>query len=467
MNGERRERDTLGDVTVPQEAWYGAQTARAVANFPISGWTMPEGFLRQLVLIKKAMALANREAGLLPEPITSAIVFAADTVLEGGFATHFPVDVFQTGSATSTNMNVNEVLAFLANRHLGETRVHPNDHVNLGQSSNDVVPTAARMALWEACLRQVLPALHGVVQQLNQLSHRYRTTVTLGRTHLVDAVPTTYGRIFDAWARRLERAGRRLQADLEPLAELPLGGTALGSGLNANPRATARAVELLRGWTGGPWQLMPNPAVGIAGWDDLLGAAHSLAHLAGVLFALAQDLRLRASGPFGGLGELQLPAVQPGSSLMPGKVNPVIPEAVAQTCLEVQGLVHAVTSGQALSQLDLFHGSPLVVWNLDTAARLLASSCTVLVERCLSGLSVNERRCRELASRSPALATVLALEVGYERAAAVARLAQEEGLSVAEAAGRLGIPEEVRRRVFHLERLAGAEGGEVEPQGSS
>lgn len=460
MSTQRKEKDTLGEVMVPAEAFYGAQTARAVVNFPISGWTMPVGFLRQLVFIKKAMAVANGEQGLLPQPLAGAIAAAADAVLEKGLWQHFPVDVFQTGSATSTNMNANEVLAFLANQQLGQEQVHPNDHVNLGQSSNDVIPTAARMAVWEAASQAVIPQASKVAETLRQLAVRYRTTVTLGRTHLVDAVPTTYGRIFDAWRLRLERAWGRLARDLEPLAELPLGGTALGSGLNAHRKVTERAVVLLREWTGGPWQLMPNPAVGIAGWDDLQAVAQGFAHLAGVLFAFAQDLRLRSSGPYGGLGELQLPAVQPGSSLMPGKVNPVIPEAVAQAALEVRGLAQAVAESQALSQLDLFHAGPLLIWNLDTAAGLLSSACRVLVERCLSGLGVNEQRCRELAARSPALATALAREVGYEKAAAVAKLAQAESLSVLEAGRRLGIAQELLQRVLDLERLAGAVEGE-------
>ncbi|MGC8916233.1 MAG: lyase family protein [Thermoanaerobaculum sp.] len=457
MREWRRETDTLGDVMVPAEALYGAQTARAITNFPISGWRLPAAFLSHLVLVKKAMAKVNGELGILPEPVAAAIVAAAHEVLGGELWDHFPVDVFQTGSATSTNMNVNEVLAQLANRRLASTglRVHPNDHVNLGQSSNDTVPAAARMAAWRAGRETVLPAGRRVVETLAGLSQRFRRTVTLGRTHLVDAVPTTYGRIFDGWARRVGRALTRVENDLGPVAELPLGGTALGSGLNANPKAVGRAVELLRQWTGGPWALMANPAVGIAAWDDLLALASSYSHLAGVFFALAQDVRLRSSGPYGGLGELRLPAVQPGSSLMPGKVNPVIPEAVAQACLEVRGLSGAVAESQALAQLDLFHAAPLVIWNLDTAARLLASASTVFVERCLSGLEVDEARCRELAARSPALVTALALEVGYDKAAAVAKAMQETSQDLQTAALRLGFDPTVVAKVLDLERLAG------------
>jgi fumarate hydratase class II len=422
---------------------------------------MPERFLRHLALVKKAYALANGACGHLPGPWAEAISQACDEVLAGGLWHHFPVDVFQTGSATSTNMNMNEVLAFLANQSLGgEPRehkpVHPNDHVNLGQSSNDVVPTAARLAAWQACAQEVLPAVGEFAQALEGLANRYQKTVTLGRTHLMDAVPTTYGRVFAAWGLRLSAAAAHLEAVLPSLGALPLGGTALGSGLGGDPRASQKAVELLAQWTGWPLHRAENPAVGIAAWEDLLAVADGLAHLARVGFALAQELRWRASGPHGGLGELQLPAVQPGSSLMPGKVNPVIPEAVAQACLQVQGLAAACNASQVLAQLDLFHGGPLVIWNLETMAKLLANSCRVLVSGCLAGLSVDERRCRHLAAQSPALATALARQVGYEKAAEVVKLAQASGLSLWEAGRKLGISEEALAQMSQLEKLAGA-----------
>jgi fumarate hydratase class II len=358
-------------------------------------------------------------------------------------------------------MNMNEVLAFLANQSLGgEPRehkpVHPNDHVNLGQSSNDVVPTAARLAAWQACAQEVLPAVGEVAQALEGLANRYQKTVTLGRTHLMDAVPTTYGRVFAAWGLRLSAAAAHLEAVLPSLCTLPLGGTALGSGLGGDPRASQKAVELLAQWTGWPLHRAENPAVGIAAWEDLLAVADGLAHLAKVCFALAQELRWRASGPQGGLGELRLPALQPGSSLMPGKVNPVIPEAVAQACLQVHGLAAACNASQVLAQLDLFHGGPLVIWNLETMAKLLANCCRVLVSGCLEGLSVDEKRCRHLAAQSPALVTALARQVGYEKAAEVVKLAQASSLSLWEAGRKLGISEEALAQMSQLEKLAGA-----------
>lgn len=459
MSSTRTARDTLGEVKVPSDALYGAQTARAVANFPISGWPMPEAFLRALALIKKAYALAHGRIGRLSPEVASAIAAACDQVLAGGWWQQFPVDVFQTGSGTSSNMNMNEVVAFLANRQLGgdpvgHRPVHPNDHVNLGQSSNDVVPTAARLACAQALGQQVQPATQRVLDELDRLAQTHARTVTAGRTHLVDAVPTTYGRVFDAWRRRLTTAGTRLAEDLRLVCQLPLGGTAVGSGLGGDEKARRQALELLAQWTRLPLEPMANPAVGIAAWEDLLAAADSLAHLARVLFALVQELRLRASGP-SGYGELKLPAVQPGSSLMPGKVNPVIPEAVAQACLQVEGLAYACRASQALAQLDLFHAGPLVIWNLDTMARLVANSCQVLAERCLVGLQVNEARCRLWASQSPALATALATHVGYDRAAEVVQLAQEQGLSLWEAGRALGVPKEALAEISQLEKLAG------------
>jgi fumarate hydratase class II len=453
----RIEKDTLGEVVVPAEALYGPQTARAVANFPISGWPMPASFLEQLALVKKAYALAHGELGKLPAAWAEAIARAAEEVRAGKLWEHFPVDVMQTGSATSTNMNMNEVLARLANRFLGEPTnpIHPNDHVNLGQSSNDVIPGAARLACLELGKRTLLPRVGEVASALEELATRFARTVTLGRTHLVDAVPTTYGRIFDAWRRRLLAATSRLEGDLASLQQLPLGGTAVGSGLGGDEAASRRAVALLRQWTGFPLELTPNPAVGIAAWEDLLAVAESLAHLSRVLFAVANDLRLRASGPEGGLGELLLPAVQPGSSLMPGKVNPVIPEAVAQACLEVQGLAAACSASQALAQLDLFHAAPLVIWNLDTMTRLLANACGVLGSRCLRGLGVDEARCRALAARSPALATALARSVGYEKAAEVVRHARARGVPLEQAGRELGVAEEALAELTQLDELAG------------
>ncbi len=456
----RVEFDTLGQMQVPAGALYGAQTARAVTNFPISGWRMPGRFLVALANIKAAYARAHGELGLLAQPLSEAIVAAAEEVAGGSWGEHFPVDVFQTGSGTSTNMNMNEVVAHLANRRLGGDPkapgpVHPNDHVNLGQSSNDTVPAAMRLAAAAAWQREAKPALSLVLSHLCRLAHRHRRTVTLGRTHLNDAVPTTYGRVFDGWAGRLAQAMAGVDGQVPRLLELPLGGTAVGSGAGCDARVPPRAIELLRVSSGFPVTLA-HGAAGIQAQEAAIAFADDLAAVARVLLAVANDLRLRASGPFGGLGELRLPAVQPGSSLMPGKVNPVIPEAVAQVAIQVEGLATACRLSATLHQLDLSHANPLLAWNLDTICRLLAGAGQVLAKRCLAGLEVDTARARTLAAASPALATALATRVGYERAAAVAREAQQRGESVTAVARRLSlVPEDELGELLNLEHLAG------------
>jgi fumarate hydratase class II len=457
----RLEKDMLGVMEVPVDALYGAQTARAVANFPISGWTLPVGFLSALARVKAAFARANGERGLLAKDLAEAIAAAANEVAAGEHPDQFPLDVFQTGSGTSTNMNMNEVVAHLANLRLGgdpaaHRPVHPNDHVNKGQSSNDVIPAALRLAAAIAWRDLVAPAVGKVVAQLQRLAREHRTTVTLGRTHLMDAVPTTYGRVFGAWAERLEAALARGASNAESLLLLPLGGTAVGSGIGADQAATARVAELLTKVTGLRVALQPNPAVGIAAQEEAIAFADALAGVARVLLAVADDLRLRASGPFGGLGELELPAVQPGSSIMPGKVNPVIAEAVAQVALEVEGLAAACRASAILHQLDLSLANPLLAWNLDTMARLLASACEVLASRCLAGLRVNVERALSLAAASPALATALATRIGYERAGEIAKAAEKAGTSVGDVARRLGVlPERELAELLDLKRLAG------------
>ncbi len=456
----RVESDTLGEMRVPAQALYGAQTARAVANFPISGWRMPARFLAALAGIKAAYARAHGELGLLPQPLADAIAAAAEEVAAGRWDEHFPVDVFQTGSGTSSNMNVNEVVAHLANRRLtgdpaAHHPVHPNDHVNLGQSSNDVVPAALRLGAVTAWQREARQALALLLSHLQRLAHRHRQTVTLGRTHLNDAVPTTYGRVFEGWAARLAQAIASVDGSLPRLLELPLGGTAVGSGAGCDARVPPRALEVLRASSGLPLRVA-HDAGGIQAQEAAIAFADALAAVARVLLAVANDLRLRASGPFGGLAELRLPAVQPGSSLMPGKVNPVIPEAVAQAAIQVEGLAAACRLTSTLHQLDLSHANPLLAWNLDTMCRLLGGAADALAQRCLAGLEVDQARARVLAEGSPALATALAARVGYERAAAVAREAVQRGESVAAAARRLGVvPEDELESLLDLDHLAG------------
>jgi len=454
----RVERDTLGEIEVPADALYGAQTARAVGNFAISGWRLPERFITALARIKAAYARANGDAGRLPSDVAAAIAAAADAVGAGAHREHFPVDVFQTGSGTSSNMNVNEVVARLATTALGAGRapVHPNDDVNRGQSSNDVVPAAIRLAAAEAWRVAARPALAAVVEALRRLAREHVGTVALGRTHLMDAVPTTYGRTFDAWARRVAEAIRRVDDAAAALRRLPLGGTAVGSGIGAQPQVVERAIAYLREATGEDLEPDANPALAIAAQDAPIAFADALSGVGRALGAVANDLRLRASGPFGGLGELKLPAVQPGSSIMPGKVNPVIPEAVIQVAIQVEGLAAACRATAALHQLELSHANPLLAWNLDTMARLLAGAGRVLVERCLEGLGVDVARATALAARSPALATALAGRIGYERAAEIAKQAAASGETVAEVARRLAVlPDAELDDLLDCARLAG------------
>lgn len=459
----RVELDTLGQMSVPAGALYGASTARAVMNFPISSWRMPPRFLAALATIKAAYAKANTELGLLPEDVGSAITAAAEEVAAGRHGDQFPVDVFQTGSGTSTNMNMNEVVAHLANLRLGgdpatHRPVHPNDHVNLGQSSNDVIPAALRLAAVAAWLWEARPALAQTLAHLRRLASRHQTTVTLGRTHLNDAVPTTYGRVFEGWAGRLARAIAGTDEQLPRLLELPLGGTAVGSGLGCDPRVPRRAVELMRA-SGGLALTLCRDASGIQAQEAAIAFGDALAGVGRVLLAVANDLRLRASGPFGGLGEFLLPAVQPGSSLMPGKVNPVIPEAVAQAAIQVEGLATACRLSAALHQLEISHANPLLAWNLDTMCRLLGGAAATLAQRCLEGLEVDTARARRLAEASPALATALAAHLGYERAAAVAREAALRGETVAAAAGRLGVlPADQLEGILDLDEMAAGSG---------
>ncbi len=462
--GNRTERDTLGEMPVPEDALYGAQTARAVANFRISGWRLPEGFLRALAAIKGAYARAHGELGLLDPSLAGAIAAAAQAIVEGEHQDQFPVDVFQTGSGTSTNMNMNEVLAHLANHGLdgdpgANTPVHPNDHVNVGQSSNDVIPAALRLASALRWREIVRPAVHGVADRLEELADRHAATVTLGRTHLMDAVPTTYGRVFSQWAVRLHRALDVGDRSARDLLVLPLGGTAVGTGLGAEARAVSRAVEILAGITGLALVTDPTPAAGIAAQDVPIAHADALAAVGRVLLSIAGDLRIRASGPFGGLGELLLPPVQPGSSIMPGKINPVIPEAVAQVCLQIEGLATACRSTASLHQLELSHANPMLAWNLDAMGRLLAGACTSLDERCLAGLEVDAGRARANAKASPALATALARVIGYERAAEIAKTAEAAGEPVSVTARRLKVlPNDELDRIPDLDPLAHQEG---------
>jgi fumarate hydratase class II len=434
--GFRIERDSLGEMRVPAEALWGASTQRAVENFPISGERFPRVFLRALGMIKRAAAAANAELGVLDPALARAIEDAAREVEDGALDAHFPVDVFQTGSGTSTNMNANEVIAARATRLLearGDARrVHPNDHVNASQSSNDVIPTAlhvaARLALAER-LEPALAALHGA---LAEQARALDPVVKLGRTHLMDATPVRLGQEFGGYARQVELCRARIASAGESLAELALGGTAVGTGLNAPPDFAGRTIARIAESSRLAFREAANHFEAQGARDAAVEASGQLRVLAVALAKIAADVRLMASGPRGALGEIELPAIQPGSSIMPGKVNPVIPEVVLQVAAQVVGNDAAVAVAGMQGQLELNVYIPVIARNLLHSIALLASAAEVFTTKCLSGLRPRAERAEALVEQSLAMVTVLAPVIGYDAAAEIAKEAWRTGKRVRE-----------------------------------
>ena len=432
----RVERDSLGEVEVPSDAYWGAQTQRAVENFPISGLTFGRRFVRALGIVKKAAAAANRDLGLLDEEITGAVVDAADEVIAGEFDDQFPVDVFQTGSGTSSNMNANEVIANRAAELLGESVgdrvVHPNDHVNYGQSSNDVIPTAMHVSALEAIRVDLLPALEALAEELDAKAEAFDGVVKTGRTHLQDATPVRLGQEFAGYRTQIEKGITRAAAATDHLSELALGGTAVGTGLNTHPKFPERAAEYVSAETG--FEVRPADSHFEAqAAHDAMGEAHgALRTIAGSLNKIANDLRLLASGPRNGLGEIEQPENQPGSSIMPGKVNPVVAEAVNQVHTQVVGNDAAVAAGAAGGQLDLNLYKPVLAHNTLQSAALLANAAETFGERFVAKLDANEAVCAEQVERSMALATALNPTIGYDKASEVAKAALKRGKTVRE-----------------------------------
>jgi fumarate hydratase class II len=425
--------DSFGELRVPADALYGATTQRAVENFPISGLAMPGAFLRALGLVKAAAAEANGELGLLPKPMAQAIDKAALEVAEGLHDEHFPIDVFQTGSGTSSNMNANEVIATLASKALRK-EVHPNDHVNLGQSSNDVIPTAIQVAaalLWHEQLR---PALEHLKASIDKRARELSKVVKTGRTHLMDAMPLTLGQELATWSAQLQSAIRRLDDSAARLRRLPLGGTAIGTGINADPRYAKKAVANLRELTGVKFLQARNLFEGIASQDAAVEFSGQLNALAVALTKIANDLRWMNSGPLAGLGEIELPALQPGSSIMPGKVNPVIPEAMAMVCAQVVGNHATITFAGAAGNFQLNVMLPVVALNLLQSIQLLATSSGLLADKAIAGFKVRQDRLDEALARNPILVTALNPVIGYELAAKIAKRAYAEGRPVLEVA---------------------------------
>ncbi|MFA5516112.1 MAG: class II fumarate hydratase [Desulfuromonadales bacterium] len=427
MANTRVERDSMGEMHVPADALYGAQTARALANFPISGWRFSRPFLRALGMIKERAARVNLELGMLDRHVALAIMEAAEEVIEGKLDAHFPLDIFQTGSGTSTNMNANEVIANRAMQLAGEAagRIHPNDHVNLGQSSNDVIPTALHLATAVEIRQTLMPALHALQEAFGEKSEAFDDIVKIGRTHLQDAVPVRLGQVFSGYARQIALGKRRLEAAVEGLLELPLGGTAIGTGLNTHPEFAGRTIAGLAEVSGLAFHEAVNHFEAQAGKDAAVAASGALRGVAVALFKIANDIRFLGSGPRCGLGELVLPAVQPGSSIMPGKVNPVMAESLLQVCAQVVGNDAAVALGGLSGNFELNVMMPLIAHNLLQSTALLAAAVTQFTERCVRGLEADRRRCEALVEQSLAMVTALAPALGYDRAAQLAKKAFE------------------------------------------
>ncbi len=433
MRETRIERDTMGEVALPADALYGAQTQRAVENFPISGEPLPPELIHAIGLVKLASARVNRELGLLPPDVADAIAMGAQQVADGALDDQFPIDVFQTGSGTSSNMNANEVIASVASTTLGR-RVHANDDVNLGQSSNDVIPTALHVAAVLAIETELLPALRYLEQTLRAKADEFDDGVKIGRTHLMDAVPIRLGQEFGGYARQIALAIERIEATLPGLRELAIGGTAVGTGLNTHAEFGARVAAELSRLTGTEFREAVDHFEAQGARDAYVFTAGALVSLAAALMKIANDIRLLASGPQAGLGELILPAIQPGSSIMPGKVNPVISEAVIQVGAQVTGNAQAIVIGGQWGQLDLNVMLPMMARNLLESIRLLANVSRVFVDKALAGLAANRERAEGYVEGSISMATALNPLIGYDSAAKIAKKSHATGRTVRELA---------------------------------
>ncbi len=439
MSDYRTETDTLGAIDVPNERLWGAQTQRSLAYFAIGKDTMPRELIDALVLVKRSAALANAHLGEVEPRIAQAIVGAADEILSGQWPDEFPLSIWQTGSGTQTNMNVNEVIANRASELLGGVRgmqrsVHPNDHVNRCQSSNDVFPTAMHVAAVAQLEKSLLPSLRQLRQTLHEKSQAFAHIVKLGRTHLQDATPLTLGQEFSGYAAQLEIAERAIGAAQNELFALALGGTAVGTGLNAHPQFAARAVAELSVCTGFSWTCASNRFAALAGHEPLVFAHGALKTLATALMKIANDIRWLASGPRAGLGELQLPENEPGSSIMPGKVNPTQCEALTMVAAQVLGNDVALNIGGALGNFELNVFKPLIAYNFLHSTRLLADAMQSFERHALRGLEADRRRIRESLERSLMLVTALTPHIGYDKAAAIAKRAHAENTTLRAAA---------------------------------
>jgi aspartate ammonia-lyase len=432
----RLERDPLGELRVPADAYYGVQTQRAIDNFPISGFTAPAPLVTATVHVKRAAARANASLRRLDRVVADAIVQAADEILTGRLRDQFVVDVYQAGAGTSHNMNTNEVLANRAAELLGEPRgtykrVHPNDHVNMGQSTNDVFPTATRLSIL-LVLPQTVKSARLLAEALNAKGSEFARVLKTGRTHLQDAVPITLGQEFSGYAANVRHAADELERAARSLHELNLGSTAVGTGLNAGDDFTRAAIDNLSRATGLALQPAHNRFRVTQSMGDVLGYSGALRRLAVEVDRVASDLRLLSMGPRAGIAEIQLPAVQPGSSIMPGKVNPSVPEMVNQVCQQVFGCDSTILAACAAGQLELNVMMPVIAWNALHASTILGHAMQVLSDRCVVGIRADEARCRELLDRSTAVATALSPYIGYAQTAEIAKASVKTGRSIAD-----------------------------------
>lgn len=440
----RIERDSLGEVKVPKDAYWGAQTQRAIENFPVSGIKFPPVFITSLGYIKLACAEANRSLGLLKPDLAQAIVRASEEVIRGDLNDHFPLDIFQTGSGTSTNMNANEVIAtrsneILTGKKVSKNPVHPNDHVNMGQSSNDVIPSAIHISATLQVRRLLLPALNTLCATIEEKSRQFSDVVKTGRTHLMDAMPLTLGQEMSGWAAQVLSSIKRIETVLPRLSCLAIGGTAVGTGINTHPDFGRIVAEIISERTGIDFREAPNHFEAQSSQDNILELSGQLKTLASSLMKIANDLRWMNSGPIAGLSEIRLPELQPGSSIMPGKVNPVIPEAVRMVSAQVMGNDLVVAIANSLGDFQLNVMLPVIAHNILQSITILSNVSLLLAEKAIKGVEVNRERLLELVERNPTVATVLNPFIGYDRAAEVVKRAIREKRGIKEIVVEMGL----------------------------
>jgi len=450
----RKEKDSLGTIDVPADAYFGASTQRAINNFPVSNLRFHSSFIYSLALIKKCAAMANHELGLLDKMVSEPIVISAEEIMEGKLNDQFVVDVFQTGSGTSTNMNVNEVIASRANEIVtgkkgGKFPVHPNDHVNLGQSSNDVIPTAIHISALTLVKMNLIPSLVSLKNNLSDKAVEFKDVKKIGRTHLQDAVPIFLGQEFSGYERQIALAIKRIETAQDHLAELALGGTAVGNGLNTHPDFAKKVILLISKHSKFNFKEAENHFEAQGAQDAAVETSGILKTIAVSLIKICNDIRWLASGPRCGLGEISIPSLQPGSSIMPGKINPVIPEAVIQVCAQVMGNDTTITISGQSGNFELNVMLPVIAYNLLQSLDLLSSATRLLAEKCISGIRANRQKCAANIEKSLAMATYLVPHIGYDKAATIAYKAHETGKTIIEIVREEKIlPEKELKRIF-------------------